>query len=69
VLITYSAELQGEWIVKMMNDLKKSNKKSIVANLDAEKKWGEDTWKFADATLLTKTRSVSFGPPIIRQIC
>lgn len=52
------AELQGEWIVQMMNRMRKENKKRIEASAEAEKKWGEDVWKFANATLLPKTKSV-----------
>jgi hypothetical protein len=40
------AELQGGWIVQMMNNMRKDNKRRIEASLDAEKKWGEDVWKF-----------------------
>lgn len=42
--------------------MKKENKTRIEASLDAERKWGEDVRKFANATLLTKANSVSFRP-------
>lgn len=53
------AELQGEWIVEMMKGMYKSGKKEIEATRDVEQKWTDDIWKFANASLLPRTKSVS----------
>lgn len=53
------AELQGEWIVNVICHMKRGGKTRIEPEFDAEKQWGEDILKFANASLLPTTHSVS----------
>jgi cation diffusion facilitator CzcD-associated flavoprotein CzcO len=54
------AELQGEWIVQMMCDMQRTSKRSIEARPDVQEQWAKDIWTLANASLLPKTKSVSY---------
>lgn len=56
------AEIQGDWIVNMMNHMRTIGKTRIAPGLEVEKEWGEAVLKFADASLLPTTKSVSSNP-------
>lgn len=53
------AEYQGDFIINMMNHMRKLDLRRIEANADAEQQWGDDVRKFAYSSLLPKTNSVS----------
>jgi cation diffusion facilitator CzcD-associated flavoprotein CzcO len=54
------AEMQGDWIVDMMNHMRKDNKTTIEPRHDDEEKWVEDIMRFANASLLPSTKSVCY---------
>ncbi|KAH7357523.1 hypothetical protein BKA66DRAFT_244032 [Pyrenochaeta sp. MPI-SDFR-AT-0127] len=58
------AELQGEWIVKMIQNMSSSGKKEIEATLAVEQEWVEDIGKLANASLLPRTKSWYMGDNI-----
>lgn len=53
------AEYQGEFIVNVLKDMRKQSLRCIEAKSSAEREWGEDVRKFANASLLPGTDSVS----------
>ncbi len=55
------AEYQGDFIIGVMNHMREQGLQRIEASADAEDAWGEDIRKFANATLLPETDSVSFS--------
>ena len=55
------AELQGEWIVSVMNYMREKGLKKIEADRESEKKWAADIWTLANTSLLPTTKSVSSG--------
>lgn len=54
------AELQGEWIVKMMNFMREKGLESINAQEEAEANWAESVTTLANASLLPTAKSVSY---------
>ncbi|KAF2997197.1 hypothetical protein E8E13_006467 [Curvularia kusanoi] len=58
------AELQGDWIVQMMNDMREKGLSKIDAGQDVEEQWAKDIWTFANATLVPKTASWYMGDNI-----
>lgn len=55
------AEIQGDWVVSVMNDMREKNLKKIDAEVESEKIWAENIWKLANASLLPGTKSVSYN--------
>jgi cation diffusion facilitator CzcD-associated flavoprotein CzcO len=53
------AELQGNWIVQAMEYMREKDLTKIDAQVESERKWKEDIWKFANASLLPEVDSVS----------
>lgn len=54
------AELQGEWIVKMMNSMRQEGLESINAHEEAEANWAGSITTLANASLLPTAKSVSY---------
>lgn len=54
------AELQGDWIVEVINYMKEKKMKKISARGESEAMWKEQVWGAANSTLLPSTRSVSY---------
>jgi hypothetical protein len=50
----------------MVKEMSSSGKKRIEATADVEKQWGEDIWKFANASLVPRTKSVSPTMLVVR---
>ncbi|ORX97615.1 hypothetical protein BCR34DRAFT_496742 [Clohesyomyces aquaticus] len=55
------AELQGDWIVGLLDYMREKGLKRIEAKSESERKWKEDVLKFANATLLPQTKSWYMG--------
>jgi cation diffusion facilitator CzcD-associated flavoprotein CzcO len=53
------AEYQGDFIVAVMNHMRKLGLRRIEAGAEAERQWGDDVRRFAYSSLLPKTNSVS----------
>lgn len=53
------AQLQGDWIVDVVNHMKERGLKTMVAERKAEEEWRETVVNIANATLLPTTKSVS----------
>lgn len=60
------AEIQGDWVVQMMNDMKQEGNTKIETVEQVEDKWAADVWTYANATLLPRTKSVSL-PALLPQ--
>ncbi|PVH70566.1 FAD/NAD(P)-binding domain-containing protein [Cadophora sp. DSE1049] len=58
------AELQGKWILAVMNHLREKGLKKIDAEVESEKKWASDIWTLANASLLPGTKSWYMGDNI-----
>ncbi|KAK8016597.1 hypothetical protein PG993_014786 [Apiospora rasikravindrae] len=58
------AELQGDWILGLMNHMRDKGLKRAEAEEESEKKWRELVLKYANATLLPTTRSWYMGDNI-----
>ncbi|KAF1917748.1 cyclopentanone 1,2-monooxygenase [Ampelomyces quisqualis] len=58
------AELQGNWIIQAMEYMRKKGLRKIDAQKDSERKWKEDIWKFANASLLSEVDSWYMGTNI-----
>ena len=52
------AELQGEWIVHVMEYMREKKLKTIDATLESEAAWAEGIWTLANASLLPHAKSV-----------
>lgn len=53
------AEIQGDWIVEVMNHMRSKDLKKVEADAESEKVWAENIWKLANMSLLPGTKSVS----------
>lgn len=53
------AELQGEWIVKLLNHMREKGATSIDAQEEAESEWAKSVSTIANASLLPTAKSVS----------
>lgn len=53
------AELQGDWIVDVLEHIRKTNYHSIDASEEASNNWAECVAAIADMSLLPTARSVS----------
>ncbi|KAK8074596.1 hypothetical protein PG997_009259 [Apiospora hydei] len=58
------AELQGDWILGLMNHMRDKGLKKVEAEEESEKKWRETVLNLANATLLPTTRSWYMGDNI-----
>ncbi|KAF2475002.1 FAD/NAD(P)-binding domain-containing protein [Lindgomyces ingoldianus] len=58
------AELQGDWIVNVINHMKLKGLRRIEAEAEGEKKWKEDILRFANASLLPTAKSWYMGDNI-----
>jgi cation diffusion facilitator CzcD-associated flavoprotein CzcO len=53
------AELQGDWILQAMNNMKDKSLKKMEVKKESEDEWKELIWKLANASLLPSVDSVS----------
>jgi len=53
------AEVQGDWIVGLLEYMKKNGLERIEAQKESENKWKEEVEKIAGGSLLIETKSVS----------
>ncbi|KAF2185110.1 cyclopentanone 1,2-monooxygenase [Zopfia rhizophila CBS 207.26] len=58
------AELQGNWIVGVMNHMREKGLRKVDAERESEKKWKDEIWKLANASLLPSTKSWYMGDNI-----
>ncbi|KAI4664054.1 uncharacterized protein J4E79_003554 [Alternaria viburni] len=58
------AELQGGWILQMMNHMKEKSLRKIVAQKESEDQWKKLIWKLANASLLPSVDSWYMGSNI-----
>jgi hypothetical protein len=56
--------LQGEWIVSLLKEMRKTGNKCINATKDSEEAWAEGVQKIANTTLLPSVRSWYMGDNI-----
>ena len=59
------AELQGEWIVNVLNHMREKGSKSIDAEEQAESEWTKGVTAIANASLLPTAKSVSHAPLLL----
>jgi len=53
------AEIQGDWIVDVVNHMKVKDLKKVEVEIESQKAWAESIWKLANMSLLPSTKSVS----------
>jgi hypothetical protein len=56
--------LQGEWIVSLLKEMRKTGKKYINVTKESEETWAEGIQKIANNTLLPSARSWYMGDNI-----
>lgn len=54
------AELQGEWIVRLLNHMREESLQEIEPRAEAEEKWAEGVSTIANSSLLPTAKSVSY---------
>ena len=59
------AELQGDWIIIAMSEMREKKLASIDASRESEKVWADNIWTLANASLLPSTKSVSLKQILI----
>lgn len=52
------AELQGDWIVNLMEYMRENKLRCVNATTESEKTWAKGIWEIANMSLLPSTRSV-----------
>jgi hypothetical protein len=52
------AELQGDWIVKLLEHMRRNNIQTVTATSESEKAWADGIWAIANMSLLPGTKSV-----------
>ncbi|KUI63458.1 Baeyer-Villiger monooxygenase [Cytospora mali] len=58
------AQMQGDWIVAVMDRMRENGEKKVVADKESEDKWRQNILNLANATLLPGTKSWYMGDNI-----
>jgi hypothetical protein len=60
--LSQCAQMQGDWIVGLIDRMKKAGERKVVAEREYEDGWGQTIREAASKTLVPGTKSVSFSP-------